>query len=345
MSKVLIVTDAWHPQTNGVVRCLESVGNQLRAEGDEVHYLTPEGFWTLPLPTYPEIRLSLASPSLIASNIAKVAPDHIHIATEGPLGLLARHSCLEAGLLFTSSYHTRFPEYVAARMPVPEDWIYSYLRWFHSAAAATLVPTASMRAELEARQFKNLRTWTRGVDAGLFSPGPKSQFAGVPGPHLLYVGRVAVEKNVRAFLALDVPGTKIVVGDGPALAELTAAFPDALFLGRKVGAELSEIYRSADVFVFPSRTDTFGNVMIEALSSGVPVAAYPVTGPVDVLTDPASGVVEDDLAVAVRRALTLSREAARAHASRFTWAECARLFRAALVPSQPAAIEQQRAAA
>lgn len=334
MAKVLIVTDAWHPQTNGVVRCLEALGAQLVAIGHTVRYLTPQGFWTVPLPTYPEIALSLVSISTIATIMAQEAPDQIHIATEGPLGLLARHVCLDSGLRFTSSYHTRYPEYVAARLPVPAEWTYGFLRWFHSAAEATLVPTRSMLEELAGWDFINLRQWTRGVDPGRFSPGPKTMFADLPGPHLLYVGRVAVEKNIEAFLALRTAGSKIVVGDGPARAELAARFPDAVFMGRRTGAELSEIYRSADVFVFPSRTDTFGNVMLEALSSGVPVAAYPVTGPVDVLTDPAAGALDEDLGRAVERALTLSRQAARAHASGFTWARCAELFLDTLVPAQ-----------
>lgn len=334
MARVLIVTDAWQPQTNGVVRCLEALGAQLVAGGHTVRYLTPQGFWTVPLPTYPEIALSLVGLSTIAAIIAQEAPDHIHIATEGPLGLLARYVCLDTGLRFTSSYHTRYPEYVAARLPVPAEWTYGFLRWFHSAAEATLVPTRSMLEELAGRDFVKLREWTRGVDADRFSPGPKTMFAKLPGPHLLYVGRVAVEKNIEAFLALKTGGSKIVVGDGPARAELEARFPDTMFLGRRAGAELSEIYRSADVFVFPSRTDTFGNVMLEALSSGVPVAAYPVTGPVDVLTDPAAGALDEDLGRAVERALTLSREAARAHASRFTWARCAELFLDTLVPAR-----------
>jgi glycosyltransferase involved in cell wall biosynthesis len=341
MSKILIVTDAWHPQTNGVVRCLENVGRELIAQGHDVHYLTPQGFWTVPMPTYPEIRLSLVAPSTIAAVMARHAPDHIHIATEGPLGLMARLHCLDAGLRFTSSYHTRFPEYLAARVPLPPDWAYAFLRWFHSAAEATLIPTASMTSELADRQFRNLVTWTRGVDPGQFSPGPKTCFCDLPGPHLLYVGRVSVEKNVSAFLALDVPGTKIVVGDGPQLEELRPKFPEAVFLGRKVGTELAELYRSADVFVFPSRTDTFGNVMIEALSSGVPVAAYPVTGPIDVLTDPASAAMDEDLGIAVTRALTLSRDAARRFAATFTWGHCAAMFLSALVPAHR---QQKRAA-
>jgi len=332
MSKVLIVTDAWLPQTNGVVRCLEAVGRELVRMGHAVSYLTPEGFWTFPLPTYPEIRLSLVTPPTIAAFIERERPDHIHIATEGPLGLFARLVCTEQDLAFTSSYHTRFPEYVAARAPIPVEWTYAFLRWFHGAAAATLVPTASMRDELALRAFTGLRTWTRGVDHARFAPGEKTWFTDLPGPHLLHVGRVSVEKNVEAFLKLDVPGTKIVVGDGPSRAELEAKYPEARFLGLRTGAELSAIYRSADVFVFPSRTDTFGNVMIEALASGLPVAAYPVTGPRDILTDPASAAMDDDLGAAVTRALTLDRAAARAHSLTFTWAACAEIFLDTLVP-------------
>ena len=335
MSKVLIVTDAWLPQTNGVVRCLEAVGRELAARGQAVTYLTPMGFWTFPLPTYPEIRLSMVAPGTIAGIVARERPDHIHIATEGPLGLVARHVCLEQGLAFTTSYHTRFPEYVAARVPIPTEWTYAFLRWFHAPAAATLVPTASMRDELASRQFDNLRVWTRGVDRTLFHPGPRSHFLSLTGPCLRYVGRVSVEKNVEAFLRLDVPGSKIVVGDGPSRAELMARYPDAHFLGLRRGEELAALYRSADVFVFPSRTDTFGNVMLEALASGVPVAAYPVTGPRDVLTDPAAGVLDADLATAVRGALRLGRDGALAHAASFTWSRCADQFGAALVPLRP----------
>ncbi|HTJ56429.1 MAG TPA: glycosyltransferase family 1 protein [Devosiaceae bacterium] len=338
MSRILIVTDAWYPQTNGVVRCLDAVGRELRGRGHDVQYLTPDRFWTVPLPTYPEIRLSLTPFGAVAQQISAVDPDHIHIATEGPLGLQAKLHCSDTGLGFTTSYHTRFPEYVAARMPVPSEWSYAYLRWFHSEAAATLVPTRSVAHDLEAQGFDNIRVWSRGVDAAAFSPGPKTEFLDLPGPHLLYVGRVAVEKNVIAFLKLKTPGTKIVVGDGPQLDELKRQFPEAVFLGLKRGAELAAIYRSADVFVFPSKTDTFGNVMIEALSSGLPVAAYPVSGPIDVLTDPECGAMDEDLGVAVARALTLSRERARSFAANFTWSHCADQFSAALVPAREAAV-------
>jgi glycosyltransferase involved in cell wall biosynthesis len=331
--RVMIVTDAWFPQTNGVVRCLDSVGRELRSRGIDVQYTNPARFWTVPMPTYPEIRLSLAPIGAVAEQIDTIAPDHIHIATEGPLGLQAKLHCDTRKYAYTTSYHTRFPEYVSARMPVPPEWSYAYLRWFHAGAAATLVPTASVGADLEARGFEHIRVWSRGVDASRFSPGPKTEFLDRPGPHLLYVGRVAVEKNVAAFLGLKTPGTKIVVGDGPELDAMRNAFPEAVFLGAKHGEELAALYRSADVFVFPSKTDTFGNVMTEALSSGVPVAAFPVGGPIDVLTDPLAGAMHDDLGVAIERALTLSRTAARNHARRFTWAHCADQFFEALVPS------------
>lgn len=329
---ILIVTDAWRPQVNGVVRTLESVGRELTRLGHSVHFLTPEPFWTLPVPTYPEIRLSLATRGAIARQIGLAAPDHVHIATEGPLGLRARQFCVERGLGFTTSFHTRFPEYVAMRVPVPAEWSYGYLRWFHQPAARTLVPSPSLMAELAGRGFAHLSHWSRGVDGERFHPGPKTWFTDLPGPHLLHVGRVAAEKNIEAFLALDVPGSKIVVGDGPDRARLEQAYPGAVFLGYRHGEELSAIYRSADVLVFPSRTDTFGNVMTEALASGTPVAAYPVTGPLDVLTDPRAGAMDAALGRAVVRALSLRRADARAHGETFTWAASARQFLGALTP-------------
>jgi glycosyltransferase involved in cell wall biosynthesis len=336
MPRVLIVTDAWHPQVNGVVRCLDMLGKDLLQRGIAVHYLTPEGFWTVPLPSYPEIRLALVTPGVIAASIDRIRPDYVHIATEGPLGLMARYHCVASGLRFTTSFHTRFPEYVSARLPVPAEWTYAFLRWFHGPAAATLVPTLSLLEELRGQyQFANLKLWTRGVDRGLFRPGRRTLFRDLPGPHLLYVGRLAVEKNVEEFLKLDTTGSKIVVGDGPAMAEWQAAYPDVHFLGRKVGEDLAAAYRSADVLVFPSRTDTFGNVILEALASGLPVAAHPVTGPRDVLTGPLAGALDEDLSVAVRRALMLSRKAARAHAETFTWARCADIFLDTIVEVRP----------
>tara|TARA_R110002124_G_scaffold36451_5_gene117373 strand:- start:1904 stop:2956 length:1053 start_codon:yes stop_codon:yes gene_type:complete len=334
-ARLLIVTDAWRPQINGVVRTLESVGKALSQTALDVRYLTPERFWTLPVPSYPEVRISLASLAAVSRQIEAVAPDHIHIATEGPLGLLARQYCLDRHYGFTTSFHTRFPEYVAMRVPVPPQWSYGYLRWFHSAAARTLVPTPSLREDLLARGFRRLGLWTRGVDGVRFQPGPKSCFLDLPGPHLLYVGRVAAEKNVEAFLDLKVPGSKIVVGDGPDRARLMRAYPDAVFMGYRHGDELGALYRSADVLVFPSRTDTFGNVITEALASGTPVAALPVTGPLDVLSDPSAGALHEDLNIAVTRALALRREDARRHGQLFTWEASAAQLRAALEPLRP----------
>jgi glycosyltransferase involved in cell wall biosynthesis len=305
----------------------------LRSWGHEVSFLTPEPFWTLPVPTYPEIRLSLVSRRTVFHTMARSRVHHIHIATEGPLGLLARRYCIERGRAFTTSFHTRFPEYVAERLPVPEEWGYGYLRWFHDPAANTMVPTSSLREELAALGFSHLTLWGRGVDGHRFYPGPKTMFADLPGPHLLYVGRVSAEKNVAAFLDLDVPGSKIVVGDGPDRGHMERLHPDVKFVGYLHGEDLAAAYRSADVLVFPSRTDTFGNVMTEALASGTPVAAYPVTGPRDVLTDPRAGTLSDDLSLAVQRSLRLQRGHARALGEQFTWAASALQFLSALVPA------------
>lgn len=329
---VLIVTDAWKPQVNGVVACLGAVTDELVRRGIRVQLLHPGPFPTVPMPTYPEVRLALAGAGRIASIIDSFAPGHIHISTEGPLGLQARRYCLRNGLNFTTSYHTNFAQYVDARVPFTQDWIVRYLRWFHRPSQGVLVPTPSIIAQLAALGYERLRLWPRGVDRTRFYPGAKTRFLDLPGPHMLCVSRVSVEKNLRAFLGLKLPGSKILVGDGPQLDELRRAYPDVTFLGRQVGQELAEIYRSADVFVFPSRTDTFGNVMLEALASGVPVAAFPVAGPIDVLTDSASGALDEDLGTAIRRALALSRAAAVEHASRYTWSACASIFQGNLVP-------------
>ncbi len=323
--RILVVTDAWHPQVNGVVRTLERVAQELPALGGEATFLTPARYRSVAMPTYPEIRLSLPPPGGVAAAIREAGADHVHIATEGPLGIAARRALLAAGEAFTTSYHTRFPEYLRARLPVPEALTYAWLRRFHNAAAATLVATPSLARELEARGFTRLRPWTRGVDAELFRPERRAPLA-VPGPVFLYVGRVSVEKNIGAFLALDLPGTKVVVGDGPARAELEARHPDAVFLGVRTGEELAGIYAAADVFVFPSRTDTFGIVLLEALASGVPVAAYPVTGPADVVGGTDAGVLSEDLGAAAMAALSSSRERAREVALRHSWSECARIF-------------------
>ncbi|MFC5068246.1 glycosyltransferase family 4 protein [Flaviflagellibacter deserti] len=323
--RILIVTDAWHPQVNGVVRTLERVADEVRAMGHDVLFLTPDMFRTIPMPTYPEIRLAMTPPGAVAVRIKKFAPDHLHIATEGPLGQAARRACLNRRWSFTTSYHTRFPEYLRARLPVPESWSYAFLRRFHNAGRGTLVATRSLARELEGRGFNKVRLWTRGVDSEMFRPREK-RVLDLPGPIFLSVGRVAVEKNLEAFLSLDLPGTKVVVGEGPALDMLKTRYPAAVFLGKKTGEELAEIFSSADVFVFPSLTDTFGIVILEALASGVPVAAYPVTGPIDVLHGTKAGALDHDLRVAALAALELKREDARALALEHSWQECARIF-------------------
>ena len=326
MSKLLIVTDAWHPQVNGVVRSLDRLGQELREQGLDVDYLTPQSFQTLPCPTYPEIRLSLTMGRGVAARIDAIDPDYIHIATEGPLGFWARRYCIRHKKSFTTSYHTRFPEYLAARFPVPLGWTYAVLRWFHNAGRCCMVATPSLKRDLNARGFHSLRYWGRGVDLELFRPRQETVLD-YSGPLLLYVGRVAVEKNIGAFLDLDVEGTKIVVGDGPQRAELEKQYPDVVFLGLKEGEELAQIYASCDVFVFPSRTDTFGIVLLEALASGLPVAAYPVMGPLDVIGDSGVGVLSDDLATSVREALKVERQACLDYAAKFSWQASASQFR------------------
>lgn len=333
---VAIVTDAWHPQVNGVVRTLATTGRELQALGHRVSFVTPLDFRTMPCPTYPEIRLALFPDRKLALLLDAAAPCAIHIATEGPLGHAARRYCLRRGLPFTTAYHTKFPEYVRARTRVPLEWTYALMRRFHAPSSGVMVATASLRRELEAHGFANIRDWTRGVDLGLFHPRPP--VLDLPRPILMYVGRVAVEKNIAAFLSLDRPGSKVVVGDGPQRAELERRFPGAVFVGAKQGEDLAALYASADVFVFPSRTDTFGLVLIEALASGVPVAAYPVPGPLDVIGASGAGALDDDLGRAVDRALAIDRGVARAHALNFTWRNCAELFLHNLQPFDSAQV-------
>ncbi len=334
--RILIVSDAWEPQVNGVVRTLQAMRRELTLRGHEVMLITPDRFRSLPCPTYPEIRLALPRPGAVAARIEAFAPDAIHLATEGPLCLSARRHCLGAGLAFTTAYHTQFPDYVERRTGIPAAAIWWYIRWFHAPAARVLASTPSIRAELAAHGIERLAPWGRGVDLLLFGPGvaPHPALAGLPRPILLSVGRVAVEKNVGAFLACRHPGTKVVVGDGPARAGLEASHPDALFLGRLEGAALASAYAGADVFVFPSRTDTFGLVIVEALASGTPVAAFPVTGPRDIVTA-ASGALDEDLDRAIAAALALDRAAAAAHGARYSWAASADEFLAALEPARP----------
>jgi glycosyltransferase involved in cell wall biosynthesis len=323
--RLLIATDAWRPQINGVVRSLEYMAAEAPRFGAEVVFLTPERFRSIPMPTYPEIRLSLVRPGALSGILGEIRPTHVHIATEGPIGLATRLACRRQGQAFTTSYHTRFPEYVAARTRIPEAWSYRVLKRFHRAARAMMVSTPSLERELAGRGFKNIMRWTRGVDTALFRPR-NERILDAAAPIFLYVGRVAVEKNLDAFLCLDLPGTKVVVGDGPARTDLERRYPDARFFGALTGEDLARVYASSDVFVFPSLTDTFGIVLIEALASGLPIAAFPVTGPLDVLGTSGCGVLSQDLREAALSALDIPKDRCRAYGETFTWQESARQF-------------------
>jgi glycosyltransferase involved in cell wall biosynthesis len=324
-TRIMIVSDAWSPQINGVVVTLRMTIRELERMGHEVATLTPEGFRTIPCPTYPEIRLSLNPGAEVARRIDAFAPDALHISTEGPLGLAARRHCLRTGRPFTTAYHTQFPEYVHARTRLPLGMSYRWMRWFHAPAKALMVATPALRRRLTERGFTNLATWSRGVDTELFCPEPRGALE-VRRPVFAYVGRVAIEKNLDAFLSLDLPGTRWVVGDGPARAGLQARYKDVTFFGMKTGEDLAWYYRNADVFVFPSRTDTFGLVLLEAMASGTPVAAFPVTGPIDVVRHGVSGILDDDLRAAALGALDLSRDAVRTHALGSSWASATTQF-------------------
>lgn len=329
--RIMIVSDAWAPQINGVVVTLRNTIRELARAGHEVATLTSAGFRTIPCPTYPEIRLSLLPGRRVAETIEAFDPSALHVATEGPLGLAARSHALRKGRPFTTAYHTQFPEYIHARTRLPVGISYRWMRWFHSPARTLMVATHDIRRRLVDRGFRNLAMWSRGVDTDLFRPGPRT--TDVKRPVFLYAGRVAVEKNIEAFLSLDLPGTKWVVGDGPARAELQRRFPDAVFFGTKIDDELAWHFRQADVFVFPSRTDTFGLVMLEAMASGTPVAAFPVTGPVDVVRHGVSGVLDADLRRAALAALDLPRDDVAAHARESSWARCTAQFVANLHPA------------
>jgi glycosyltransferase involved in cell wall biosynthesis len=334
--KILIVSDAWRPQVNGVVRTLEILGRDLEALGHQVRFATPDRHFTLPLPTYPEIRLSVLPRRALERQIRAWRPDAIHIATEGTLGFSARALCLRHAIPFTTSFHTRFPDYVRARLPfVPEAAIYRVLRRFHGKASVTMAATPSLKAELEQHGFANVRIWSRGVDVEQFHPVPGAALP-FPKPVWLSVGRIAVEKNIEAFLRLDLPGTKVVVGDGPARAGLERRYPQARFLGLKTGEELAAAYAGGDVFVFPSRTDTFGLVLLEALACGTPVAAYPVQGPRDVLGEAPVACLDEDLARACKRALEIPRQDCRAYALTRAWRTCTNQFLANLAPEPDA---------
>ncbi len=319
---------------NGVVRTLSTLVHELHALGVVAEVIGPDRFRTLPCPTYPDIRLSVLPRRKLARLIAEFRPDALHIATEGPLGMAARKIAKSHGWTFTTAFHTRFPEYLRARTRVPTRLSYAWLRRFHAAGRGLMVATESLRQELQARGFRDLREWSRGVDLSQFQMEPREAYEGLARPIFLYVGRVAVEKNIAAFLGLDLPGSKVVVGEGPQLPALQRQFPEVVFVGVKHGAELSRFYAGADVKVFPSLTDTFGLVLLESLACGTPVAAFPVTGPRDVLHGAAGhiGALDTDLRRAALDALTADREACRAHAERFGWRACAELFLSHLVP-------------
>ncbi|RZM01184.1 MAG: glycosyltransferase family 1 protein [Sphingomonas sp.] len=331
--RIAIVTDAWTPQINGVVRTLQAVTRELEAIGHGTDLKRSGAITITSCPIYPEIRLALAGTAAVARLIETFAPDAIHLATEGPVCLAARKHCLANAIPFTTAYHTQFPDYVAARTGANPDWIWRYIRWFHAPAQAILAATPSIARTLNRHGLAQVRAWGRGVDFSLFGmAGARDpDIAALPGPVQLYVGRVAVEKNLEAFLSSAHPGTKVVIGEGPARAALERRFPQARFLGPRSGTALAAAYRAADVLVFPSRTDTFGLVMIEALACGTPVAAYPVTGPIDIL-DPASSAMDDDLAVAIGKALSCDRKAAAGYGATFGWRRSAEQFLAALVP-------------
>lgn len=329
--RIAIATDAWQPQINGVVRTLGQTVAHLTELGHEVRVISPQDFRTYPCPTYPSIRLAVFPKWGVRRALQAFRPQAIHIATEGPIGHAARALCCNMSLPFTTSYHTQFPEYVRARVPLPVSWSYAYLRRYHSRAARTMVATNSMRQRLEDRGFRNLEIWERGVDATLFQPGPKSYLPG-PRPISMYMGRVAIEKNIEAFLRLELPGSKYVVGDGPDLNRLRALYPDVRFVGLKLGQELTAHLAAADVFVFPSLTDTFGLVLLEAMACGVPVAAFPVTGPIDVVQQGKTGMLDHDLRRAILGALNLYPADCVAYAQQHSWRNWTERFASLLEP-------------
>jgi glycosyltransferase involved in cell wall biosynthesis len=337
--RIVLATDAWEPQVNGVVRTLARIRQELTEMGDMVEVISPDQFPNFPLPTYPEIKLAVGAFEKVQQRFREFEPEAIHIATEGPIGLAARRICLEWKLPFTTSYHTRFPEYVSARLPLPLAAGYAYMKWFHRPSGRLMVATRTMAEELEKQGFRNISVWSRGVDTEAFrprQPGDRDLFEGLERPIWLNVGRVAVEKNIEAFLALDLPGTKMVVGDGPQREELSEAFPEVRFVGAKFGAELAAHYACADVFVFPSLTDTFGLVILEAWASGLPVAGFNAPGPADIIPNSGAGALAPDQTHGLRdaclEALKIDRNAARAAAERYSWRACAEEFRRLLQP-------------
>jgi glycosyltransferase involved in cell wall biosynthesis len=335
--RILIATDAWHPQVNGVVRTLTSLAASAKGLGADIEFLTPDGFPSVGVPTYPGLRLALPNRREIARRIEAAQPDALHIATEGPIGWAARAYCRRRDLAFTTSYTTRFPEYISVRTGIPDRVGYAVMRQFHAASSMIMVATDSLRQELAGRGFRKLGAWTRGVDTNLFSPDEPA-ILDLPRPIFMTMGRVAIEKNIEAFLSLDLPGSKVVVGDGPQRAMLEQKYSDVAFLGEKKGNDLSSHLAAADVFVFPSLTDTFGVVQLEALACGTPVAAFPVTGPLDVIADRPIGAIDSDLRAACMRALEMSRETCRNFALERSWENSARQFLGNLTALQPSRV-------
>lgn len=325
MSRIAIVTDAWHPQINGVVTTLTQTKRCLERAGHVVKVINPLLFRSVPCPTYPEIRLALTGRTRVQDELKKFAPNAVHIATEGPLGWAARSICKKVHFPFTTSYHTRFPEYIRTRAPVPLQLSYSVIRRFHGGASRIMVATEALRSELQRRGFSNTVPWSRGVDTDLFKL-QKNDVLGVDTPIYMFIGRVAIEKNIEAFLKLRLDGTKVVVGDGPARAELESKYPGVLFAGYRKGEELARYISAANVMVFPSLTDTFGVVMLEAMACGVPVAAYPVTGPINVVRNGVNGWLDEDLSIAVKKALTISPESCRRSVLGYSWESCSGQF-------------------
>jgi glycosyltransferase involved in cell wall biosynthesis len=333
--KICIVTDAWIPQINGVVKSLQNTIQELKKAGHEVLVIEPTGFANIPCPSYSEIRLSLFSYKKLSKLLVDFKPDALHVATEGPLGVSARRFALKHNINFTTAYHTKFPEYIEARTGIPAGWLYPIVRWFHKPSKAVMVSTDSVIQQLSEKGFRNLAKWSRGVDLTLFKEKSHLRYSETDSvkPIFLYVGRISVEKNIEDFLKLPLPGEKWLVGTGPALAELASKYSDAVFFGSKTHAQLAEIYQQASVFVFPSKTDTFGLVLLEALASGLPVAAFPVAGPIDVLQGCEAAALRHDLQEACLTALELNPRYAREHAEKFTWQQTTLQFIANLYPN------------
>ncbi len=331
--RILIVTDAWPPQVNGVVRTLQTVGSELQKLGHDVRFITPEGRKHWKVPSYQEIEISLVGAKTIGAEIDHIKPDAIHIATEGPLGWAARRACLKRNLPFSTSFHTRFAEYAQARVPLPgvASFFWVFLRKFHKPAGAVMTPSLTISKLLEAKGFTHVKTWTRGVDHDVFKPMQRDYFD-LPRPIMVLSGRVIVDKNIEAFLSLKVPGTKVIVGDGPDRKAIEAKYPDAVFTGFLFEKAYAHALSSADCFIFPSLTDTFGLVMIEAMACGTPVAAFNVSSPIDVVEEGVTGSMDGDLAAAIARALTLDRNVVHDSAQKFTWSRTAAMFESWLIP-------------